>query len=666
MKEKIRIGVDTGGTFTDFVIVRGNRVSIKKVPSSPRNPSLAILHGIKDILEQQASSAVIHGTTVATNSLLEHKGGNISLVTTKGFEDIIFIGRQTRRQLYSLKCEKRVALLPRNRCFGIDERISCKGKIVKKLNPNEVRRLCDEIQKMKSDAVAVCLINSYSNPVHEEEIGRELAKHQIMVSVSNRILREHREYERISVTAVNAFLMPVMSRYLQNLEDKLSGSDLRIMQSNEGHISPTTAKEEPLRTALSGPAGGVVAANHLGRAAGYRNIITFDMGGTSSDVSLIEGQIRRTSESVIGDFPVRLPMIDIHTVGSGGGSIAYRDEGGALRVGPESAGANPGPACYGKGLKPTVTDANLFLGRLAPEFFLGGQMPIHTQRSHTALRYLGQKLGKTPVETAEGIIAIANATMEKAIRVNSIERGFDPRNFVLFSFGGAGGMHAAEMAAHLGMATVIVPKNAGVLSAMGLLMADSVKDYSHSIMKETQAIKKKELQRRYSALKARGIQDMKREGFEEKHLTITPQLDFRYLGQSYEITITLKPGNFDLSTYANQFHKAHQDLYSYHHPDRAVEVVNFRLKISGKTKKMKLTKHPIKEPNPQKAFVKKQMLFYNGEKHQASVFDRDRLCPGNIIEGPGLVVEHESTTFLPPGSMCKVDAFTNLILERQA
>jgi N-methylhydantoinase A/oxoprolinase/acetone carboxylase beta subunit len=665
MKERVRIGVDTGGTFTDFVIASGDQVTINKVPSTPENPTLAILRGIRDIFELKLVPRIVHGTTVATNALLEHKGGNIALVTTKGFEDIIFIGRQTRRHLYSLTCEERIPLLSPQQCLGVDERITGKGQIEKKLTRGETKAICDKIERLKSEAVAVCLIHSYANPAHEEMIGKELAKRRILASVSNRILREYREYERTSVTAVNAFLMPVMSRYLAELEERLSGSHLRIMQSNEGHISPAAAKGEPLRTALSGPAGGVVAAYHFGRASGFRHIITFDMGGTSSDVSLIEGQIKRTNESMIGDFPIRLPMIDIHTVGSGGGSIAYRDQGGALRVGPESAGADPGPACYGKGQRPTVTDANLFLGRLVPEFFLGGQMAIFPERSSQALRDLGRKMGKTPVETAEGIIKIANANMEKAIRVISIERGFDPRSYSLFSFGGAGGLHAAQIAEHLGMKNVIIPKNAGVLSAMGLLLADSVKDYSHSILKETRKIKKGELERICKALKERAVQEMKSEGFAEKALKVAPQLDLRYLGQSYEITIPIKRNSFDLTAYISQFHKEHQKLYAYQNPERPVEIVNVRMKAVGRVKKMPFVKQPLESPDTQRAFIKMKTLVYKGQNHTASVFSRAELRPGHLIHGPALVVESESTTFLPPSSSLRVDEFMNLIIERQ-
>jgi len=391
MKKEVRIGVDTGGTFTDFVIYVNGKIEINKIPSTPKNPSLSILEGINEFLQQDRSPMVIHGTTVATNSLLERKGGRIALITTEGFEDILFIGRQTRRKLYSLKGEQRIPLLPRRFCFGLEERTSASGKVERKVSLSSVRETLEKIRKLKPEAVAVSLINSYANSSNEKIISQELKKEKFLVSVSSDILPEYREYERTATTAVNAYLMPVISRYLAKLEKKIKKAELRIMQSNEGYIPPTKAKREPIRTAFSGPAGGVVGAFHLGKAAGFRNIITFDMGGTSSDVSLIDGQIRRTSETVIGDFPIRIPIIDIHSVGAGGGSIAYVDRGGSLRVGPQSAGADPGPACYGRGNLPTVTDANLVLGRLVPEFFLGGKMEISPERSRKALEQTWKK-----------------------------------------------------------------------------------------------------------------------------------------------------------------------------------------------------------------------------------------------------------------------------------
>ncbi len=661
MKE-VKIGVDTGGTFTDFVIYSDGNIEIKKIPSTPNNPSLAILSGIQDLLPH--FPLIIHGTTVATNSLLERKGGRIALVTTRGFEDILFIGRQTRRKLYRLKGEQREFLLPRRFCFGIEERMSASGKVEKKLSSFELQEIISKIQKLKAEAVAVSLLNSYANPSHEKIISRELKKNKFLFSASSDILPEHREYERTATTAVNAYLMPVISLYLEDLEKKMQGAELRIMQSNEGYISPLKAKSEPIRTALSGPAGGVVGAVQLGKAAGFKNIITFDMGGTSSDVSLVDGEIRRTNESLVGDFPLRLPIIDIHTVGAGGGSIAYVDKGGSLRVGPQSAGADPGPACYGKGSLPTVTDANLHLGRLVPEFFLGGKMKLFPERSGSALERLANKINKSVIETAAGIIEIANASMEKAIRVISIERGFDPRNFSLISFGGAGGMHAVDIASSLNIPRVIVPKNAGVLSAMGLLLTDSIKDFSKSIMKNAEEMTREELRKHFKELEKKALSDMEEDGFSDKGIRIFPSLDLRYLGQSYEITVPYTSRNTGEFSFVSDFHKAHRKLYSYHHEERPVEVVNIRVKAVGAGKKIKLKKMPQGDLNPEKAFLKKQTYYYKGRSHQAGVFNRALLSPGNRLNGPALIADAESTTFLPPSFGLNVDGFLNLIIQR--
>lgn len=658
MSKDIRVGVDTGGTFTDFVIFDDGRTVIKKLPSTPHDPSLAILEGLKEFLIKNTAAVVIHGTTVATNSLLERKGGPIALITTAGFEDVLLIGRQTRKNLYSLRGETRIPLLPRRSCYGIAERTTASGRVEKPVLMDELSAILERIDKSKVQAVAVSLINSYANPSNERTIHRALSRRKLMASVSSDILPEYREYERTTVTAVNAYLMPVMSRYLADLERKLGAAELRIMQSNEGYIAPAAAKKEPIRTALSGPAGGVVAGYHLGKAAGFRNIITFDMGGTSSDVSLIDGQIRRTNESMIGDFPVRLPMIDIHTVGAGGGSIADMDKGGSLRVGPQSAGADPGPACYGKGRLPTATDANLVLGRLAPEFFLGGRMRINPEKSLEVLSTLARKIGKSLRETAEGIIAIANANMEKAIRVISIERGFDPRNFALFSFGGAGGMHAADIAAHLRMPFVIIPKNAGVLSALGLLLADSVKDFSLSALEKTEKMTEKRLTQQLDKLQKTGFRDIQKEGFKEQDIRILPSVDMRYLGQSYEITIPYR----GFQHLAADFHRAHQELYSYHHPDQPTEIVNIRIKAVGLTRKIRLKKYSPGKKSLKQALLKPQPLYYEGEELKAQVFDRSTLLPGHRIKGPALVVDPESTAFVPPGFVCMVDSYLNLII----
>lgn len=657
--EETWIGVDTGGTFTDFVICRAGRIDIKKIPSTPKNPSLAILEGIQEYLKEDLFLFIIHGTTVATNSLLERKGGRIALLTTKGFDDVLFIGRQTRRNLYSLKSEQRVPLLPRSRCFGLKERTSAQGKVEKEASIQELKEILKKIKKLKTEAVAVSLIHSYANPANEKTVRKVLEKEKVLISLSSEILPEYREYERTATTAVNAYLMPVVNRYLTDLEKKLQKAELRVMQSNEGYISPSKAKREPIRTALSGPAGGVVGSFYIAKEAGFQNIITLDMGGTSCDVSLIDGQIRRTSENVIGDFPMRLPIIDIHTVGAGGGSIAYVDRGGSLLVGPESAGADPGPACYGRGKFPTVTDANLALGRLDPESFLGGEMKIYPDKSFEAIEDLAKQIGKTPLETAEGIIAIANANMEKAIRVISIERGFDPREFSLFSFGGAGGMHAAEIASHLKIARIIVPKNAGVLSALGLLLADSIKDFSQSILKTTEKISSEKLENFLDQLQKKGLKEMKEEGFPEERIKTLPFVDLRYLGQSYEITIPYK------KDFVSDFHKAHHKLYSYHHPQQSVEIVNFRVKVMGLSKKIKVKRLLPGDGKAERAVLKKQKIHDQGKSYLAPVFSRTLFLPGDKVKGPALVVDRESTTFLPPLFTLEVDGFLNLILQER-
>lgn len=662
---EIRIGVDTGGTFTDFVIAIDGVLEVRKIPSTLDDPSRAILEGMQEYLDVSPYPFIIHGTTVATNSLLERKGGRIALITTKGFEDILFIGRQVRKDLYSLKGEDRRPLLHRSYCYGLEERTTAAGKVEKKISGHELQTILQAIKNKHMEAVAVSLINSYANPFNEKFIRQKLKAENILFSLSSDILPEHREYERTVVAAVNAYLMPVISQYLKKLEHKLQISRLRIMQSNEGYISPERAKAEPIRTALSGPAGGVVGAFHLGKSVGLRKIISFDMGGTSSDVCLINGEIQRTNESKIGDFPVRLPIIDIHTVGAGGGSIAFVDSGGSLRVGPQSAGADPGPACYGEGNYPTVTDANLVLGRLVPEYFLGGKMKIFPERSQKVLKNLATTINKTPLETASGIIQIANANMEKAIRVISIERGYDPRNFTLVSFGGAGGMHAMDIATNLKIAKVIVPKNAGVLSALGLLMADSIKDYSKSFLKSAETTTRKEIEKHLLELQKKSIQDMQKEGFQHEDIKISPSLDLRYLGQSYEITLPYRFEEGDNLSFLSDFHKAHQQLYSYHHPERPVEIVNIRIKSIGFTQKIKLKKfQKKKETPPEKAILKKQTLYYGLEKYLVSVYVREFLEPGNRILGPALIVDQESTTFVPPLYSLRVDRLLNLVMEK--
>lgn len=662
--DPIRVGIDTGGTFTDFVVYRDGRLSNRKVLSTPQDPSLAIFDGVGDILKDSPAVFIVHGTTVATNALLQRKGGRVALITTAGFEDVLAIGRQTRRNLYALQPESRFQLIPAGGRFGLRERTLASGDIEERVRVTEVRQVVRKIKSSGAEAVAVCLLHSYANPANEEVVARELERAGLLFTVSSRLLPEHREFERTATTAVNAYLMPVMDRYLGELDRRIGRAELRIMQSNEGYISPARARIEPIRTALSGPAGGVVGARILGRAAGFPDVVSFDMGGTSTDVSLIEGAIRRTHESRVGEFPIRLPVIDIHSVGAGGGSIAYTDRGGSLRVGPQSAGADPGPACYGKGDLPTVTDADLCLGRLDPEFFLGGKMKIDPARSRAAVSRLARSIGKSPVAAALGIVAIANANMEKAIRVISVERGVDPRTFALFSFGGAGGMHAVEMAAHLGLSTVIVPRNAGVLSAFGLLMSDPVKDYTKSLMKTDAEISLAGLETQFRLLEAQSRRDAAEDGFAASDLVLERSLDCRYLGQSYEIDVPFRKAGTPARAFLEAFHRKHKRLYSYRHDRRPVEIVHLRLKAVAVTPKIPLRREPPARAFDPEARIRTRKIHTGRGLRDGAVYDRSRLHHGHAVHGPALVIDPESTTFIPPGFAARVDAFLNLVIRR--
>jgi N-methylhydantoinase A/oxoprolinase/acetone carboxylase beta subunit len=661
---QVRVGVDTGGTFTDFVVYRDGRLFNRKVLSTPADPSLAIFEGVGDLLKDSPAVFIVHGTTVATNALLQRRGGRIALMTTAGFEDVLAIGRQTRRNLYALQPESRFELIPADRRFGLHERTLASGEVEKRVRVTEVRELIRKIRRSSAMAVAVCLLHSYANPANEEIVAGELEKAGLLFTVSSRLLPEYREFERTATTSVNAYLMPVMDRYLGELDRRIGGADLRIMQSNEGYISPARARVEPIRTALSGPAGGVVGARALAEAAGFPDVVSFDMGGTSTDVSLIEGGIRRTHESRIGDFPIRLPIIDIHSVGAGGGSIAYTDRGGSLRVGPQSAGADPGPACYGRGDLPAVTDANLCLGRLDPDFFLGGRMRIHPKRSLAAVSRLGRAIGKSATETALGIVAIANANMEKAIRVISVERGIDPRSFALLSFGGAGGMHAVEMATHLGMRTVLVPRNAGVLSAFGLLMSDPVKDYTKSLMRTDAQVTPARLEAEFRTLEDQSGRDMLEDGFALESVVLERSLDCRYLGQSYEIDVPYRKARTLGQAFLESFHRRHKRLYSYRHDNRPVEIVNLRIKAVAVTPKLPLAREPRAAALDPQALVRKQKIHTGRAVREGAVYDRSRLRFGNAVPGPALVIDPESTTFLPPGFVARVDPYLNLVVRK--
>jgi len=655
----IRVGIDTGGTFTDFVFLDPSRLWIHKVLSTPHDPALAIVRGLEEGGVSAAGFEVIHGSTVATNALLERKGARIAFLTTAGFEDLLEIGRQTRRELYNLMVEERRPLIPRRLCFGIRERTLAGGRVEKPVNPGQIEEIIKRLKRAGVESVAVCFLHAYANPANEKRVCRMLEEKGLSFSASHRVLREYREFERASTTAVNAYVAPLMESYLGRLEKELSPNPVRIMQSNGGFISARSAKDNPVCTILSGPAGGAVGAKEVAAAAGFSNIISFDMGGTSTDVSLCAGDISVSTESTISDLPLRLPIIDIHTVGSGGGSIAYLDRGGALRVGPQSAGADPGPACYGKGDEVTVTDANLLLGRLDPDRFLGGTMKLFPERSRRALERFASRLKFDARALAEGIIRVADATMERAVRVISVERGFDTRDFALLSFGGAGGMHACSLAQKLRIPTVIVPKNAGVLSALGMLLSDTVKDYSVSVLRAGDRIRASELDRLFRPLLREAAQDLRKEGFLGPGMRLLRSLDVRYIGQSYELTVPFSSG------FRGDFHRLHLRRYGYADEVRPVEVVNLRVKAVGVTEKPRLAEIEPKGKDPKAARIDRRTMRFDGRSQGADVYAREKLGAGNVISGPALVLDYESTAVVPPRFVCRVDRFGNLILKQQ-
>jgi N-methylhydantoinase A len=653
----IIIGVDTGGTFTDFLYKDEDKWGVLKRLSTPGNPAEAVLKGLEQIANGRVKH-IVHGSTVSTNAILERKGVKTAL-TNKGFEDIVEIGRQNRSRLYDLTYKKEPHIVPKEMRFGLKERTLCTGEVLEDLDMKEAEEIAHKIKGENAESVAVCLLFSYLNPSHEKTIGTLLEKLNIPVSLSHEILSEFREFERTSTTLVNAYVSPKMREYLSHIQAALQEEDsLRVMQSNGGSISAHTAMNQSVRTILSGPAGGAVGAYEIGKKVGAEKIISFDMGGTSTDVSLMDGGLSFTLESEIAGYPVKVPMIDIHTVGAGGGSIASIDLGGSLRVGPESAGAEPGPICYGKGDRITVTDAHLYLGRLIPERFLGGNMTLETDKLKMPFSQMAEDLGLSAVELAEGILSIANTVMEKAIRVISVERGYDPREFTLLTFGGAGGMHAAFLARLLSIPRVLVPNNPGILSAIGMLIADMIKDYSLTVMLTQFDTDRDQLRNLFSSLERKGLNDLISEGVNKKDILLERYLDMRYEGQSYEIMVPLS------DHFIEGFHGLHEKKYGYRNEDKPVEIVNLRLRARGALDKPGMEKFPISlETSVDEALLDQREVIFDGQPVMTQIFNRESLGSGNRIKGPAVVVEYSSTIVIPPFAEAVVDEYGNLILE---
>ncbi|NJB67239.1 N-methylhydantoinase A [Desulfobaculum xiamenense] len=655
------IGVDTGGTFTDFIYRDGDRWGVHKRLSTPGNPSEAVIAGIRHICGGDiapASMQIVHGSTVATNAILERKGVRTALIGNTGFTDVIEIGRQNRAELYNLAYRRQPPIVPADLRFGVGGRIGSDGSVIEDFNETAARAAVDAIRQSGAQSVAVCLLFSFLDPSHELRMRELLEGLDVPVSLSHEILSEFREFERTSTTVVNAYVSPKMRAYLTDLKNATAGNTLRVMQSNGGSISVETAMSESVRTILSGPAGGAVGAMEIGRNASFDKLITFDMGGTSSDVALLDSTLPLTMESTISGYPVKVPMIDIHTVGAGGGSIAALDEGGSLTVGPESAGADPGPICYGKGERITVTDANLFLGRLVADHFLGGDMRLDTKRVATKMQEMADAAGLTPTQLAEGILDVANTNMERAIRVISVERGFDPREFTLFSFGGAGGMHCAFLARLLNMPRVFIPVNPGILSAVGMLMADVIKDYSLTVMRTQHNSTAAEIAKLFAPLEEQGRADLASEGFTGADVACERFLDMRYQGQSFEIIVPFS------EDFVEGFERMHERSYGYRNPGRTVEIVNIRLRARGIPQKPELSASGdmVRDITPE-AILGEQDVVFSGTSRRTRIVSREALRPGNVLPGPAILVEYSSTTTIPPFATARVDAHGNIIMD---
>ena len=648
----MRVAIDTGGTFTDCVWMQDGELRVLKLFSTPSDPSRAVL----DAVQRSGAAEVRHGTTLGTNAMLERRGARVAFVTTAGFEDTIAIGRQARSDLYDWFAPVSECIVPRPLRFGVNERVSAEGEVLRTPTDEELQALATAVRASGAEAVAVSLLFSFASPETERRVAEALSGLGIPVSASHRILPEFREYERASTTVVNAYLAPKMEAYLTHLDTRVRETHpdgrVEVMQSSGGIVAAELAAREPVRTVLSGPAGGVTGATRVAQHAGFERIIGFDMGGTSTDVFLSDasrGGVRRTRESVVAGVPVSVPMLEIHTAGAGGGSIARFDAGGMLHVGPESAGADPGPICFGRGMLATVTDANLILGRMDAGSFLGGTVALDRERTEALLREQKGPLA-TVEEFAAGIVRVVEMEMAKAIRVISVEQGHDPRDFTLVAFGGGGPLHACSLARALRIPRVMIPAMPGALSAVGILLADAVRDYSRTVMLAGEAV----------GTLAAAFAEMERAAREELDATAEYSLDVRYRGQGYELNVPWDAGAPARSM--ELFHAAHQQRYGFSDAARPVQIVNLRLRMRAAAEPYAPVRRDLVRGDGGAAVFAERPIFFDRGFMPARFYDRERLRPGNAIEGPAMVTEYTSATLLPPGCRAEVDAFGNIII----
>jgi N-methylhydantoinase A len=647
--DKIRVGIDTGGTFTDFSCLdAAGRWRVWKTLSTPDDPSQAIMEGLSSFMPDISPGSIelVHGTTVGTNAFIERKGARTMLITTAGFEDVFFIGRQARPELYALKQRRPAQVLSVDMVIGVRERMDSRGNVIIPLDEREIRRIESICLEKQPESIAICLLHSYTNPVHEQMLADVLAGTGIPLSVSSLVMPEFREYERTSTTVINAYLGPVVGDYIERLENRLPETSIFVQYSNGGCAPASLAGRQAVNTLLSGPAGGVQAALELGMRTGFENIITFDMGGTSTDVSLCPGELTYTRDYRIEGFPVAIPFIDIHTVGAGGGSVAWIDRGGLMQVGPESAGADPGPVCYGRGDRVTVTDANLFLGRLRADMFLAGRMRLWPERTAEAMERLAERLGMNSVETALGVIRLVNVNMVQAIRAVSVERGYDPRDFALVSFGGAAGMHALEVAGELGIGTVIIPDNAGIFSAAGMSGSELTFEKSSAFIRVMrERADERLLEDAFLNLERKVMAEVSGYGIETGDVVVRRRVDARYAGQSFELSVEWS------DAWRDAFHMAHRRLYGYDMPQADVEVTAIRIGvIAGKTK----SRGVAAEEGPAsfcecREIAQTEIVFSGDEKVTVPLYDRKDVVASGGISGPCMIVDDFTTVVVSKG-----------------
>lgn len=677
------IGVDVGGTFTDLYAFEraSGQLALHKRPSTPDNPAVAILEGLRELAEkagfEPATVGVLaHGTTVATNALIQRTGAPVAVVTTRNFRDLLEIGRQIRPRLYDLKADQPAPLAAREHRFEVDERVGADGEVVTPLDADSVEAAVEAVRDSGAEACAVCFLFSYLNADHERAVGASLAAAlpDLSISLSSDVQPEFREYERFSTTLLNAYLQPLLNRYMRHLQSELASlaPDARvgINQSSGGLMSPERAREFPVRTALSGPAAGAMGAISTARKAGRGNIITLDMGGTSADVTLIRDyQVSTAFDREVAGFPVRLPMVDIHTVGAGGGSVAWFDRDGLMKVGPKSAGAVPGPACYGHGgTEPTVTDANAVLGRLSERGLLGGTMTLDIEASRRVIAPVAERLGFTPERTAQGMLDIVTANMVRAIRAISVERGHDPRDFALMPFGGAGPLHANACAKALGIREIVVPYSPGILCAEGLLVAD----LSENLVRGQRFRLDDAAGARIAALAEDMMAEAEAWWTHEEVATdrrsLQAVVDMRYASQNYELRVpvetdglTLRPP--EVETLRAAFFAAHDQAYGFHNPDDPVDVVAVRLTAIGRLPSPGMPSAADDATTTPTPVEVRDVWFFDPDPVRTPVYDRATFAAGTVIEGPAVIDQFDATTLVFPGDVARVDDALNILME---